>query len=275
MDTEELKVIYAVMKKELKIYFRYPVWVLFDAFMPIIWMLSIVIYSKALVGSQISVNLMKLTYTGDYVAYAVIGSFVSGFMFTTMWGIGYALRGEQWSGTLESTFLAPSSRISILIGKALSSMLTTSLWILLQLIISIFIFGLRIQLFNLPIAMLVLLVSLPSFFGIGFALAGITLDLKEPDPLINFLSSVFRIVLPIAYPIAILPTPLKEISYLLPFTYSIEGMRIALLQTNFHTSLLQTSFLLVILDLIWLPFGIIVYFIEERRVMKNGTLSYY
>jgi ABC-2 type transport system permease protein len=271
----ELKVIFAVAKKELMLYLRYPVWVIFDALMPLLWVLSSVIYSKALVGTSYSTYLAALANTGDYVSFIVVGMIVSSFAFSTLWGMSYALRGEQWSGTLETTFLAPCSRFSILLGKAFSSMLTTSIWVFLQLTLSALVFNLKIKVLNLPIALLLLLIALPSFLGMGFSLAGIVLEFKEHNAFVNFLSAFLGLLLPISYPLVVLPTFLRYLSYLLPPTYAIEGMRNLLILESSLSELVNLILPLIFFDVFWLLVGSIVFLIEEKRVMKKGALGYY
>lgn len=271
----ELYVIFIVVKKELKLYLRYPVWVLFDALMPLAWTLSTIIYSKALVGSPSSSFLASLTITGDYVSFTVIGMVISSYVFSTLWGMSYALRGEQWSGTLESVFLAPCSRFSILIGKALFSMATTTLWVLLQLVASSIIFNIKIIIANIPFALMFLIMSLPSFFGIGFSLAGIVLEFKEHNAFVNFLSTILGFILPIAYPLVVLPPFIQYIAYLLPPTYAIEGIRNSLLSNIVFSESLNIMLPLLFFDVFWMLIGILVYRKEERKVMKKGTLGYY
>lgn len=271
----EIMVAATVMRKELKLYFRYPVWVLFDALMPLLWVMSMVIYGRALVGSLYSVNLARLANTGDYVSFTIVGMIVSSFAFSTLWGMGYALRGEQWSGTLESTFLAPCSRFSILLGKAFSSMLTTLLWVSLQITLVSLVFGLNVRVLNLPLALLFFLIALPSFIGIGFSLAGIVLDFKEHNAFVSFLSSLLILLLPISYPLSILPPVLRYFSYLLPPTYAIEGMRSLLVMDKGLGELTGLLIPLLLFDVFWILTGIMVFAREERKVLKKGTLGYY
>ena len=272
---DEAKVVGVVLKKELVLYLRYPVWVLFDALMPLLWVLSLVIYGRALVGSPYSENLARLANTGDYVSFTIVGMIVSSFAYSTLWGMSYALRGEQWSGTLESTFLAPCSRFSILLGKAFSSMLTTSLWVFLQISLVSLVFGLNVKFLNLPFAMLFFLVALPSFIGIGFSLAGVVLDFKEHSAFVNFLSSLLGLLLPISYPLSVLPPVLRYFSYLLPPTYAIEGMRSLLIMDSGLNEVMGLAVPLIFFDVFWLSAGIMIFAREERRVLKKGTLGYY
>ncbi|MEM1557354.1 MAG: ABC transporter permease [Thermoproteota archaeon] len=272
---DELKIVVTVMKKELVLYFRYPVWVLFDALMPLLWVISLVIYGMALVGSHYSDNLARLANTGDYVSFTVVGMVVSSFAYSTLWGMSYAMRGEQWSGTLESTFLTPCSRFSILLGKAFSTMLTTSVWVIIQITLVALVFGLRINIINLPLALLFFLIALPSFIGIGFSLAGIVLDFKEHSAFVNFLSSLLGLLLPISYPLSVLPPVLRYFSYLLPPTYAIEGMRSLLIMDSGLSELTGLVVPLIFFDFFWLFAGITIFLREERRVLKRGTLGYY
>jgi len=271
----ELRVAAVVAKKELVLYFRYPVWVLFDALMPLLWVLSLVVYGMALVGSPYSANLARLANTGDYISFTVVGMVVSSFTYSTLWGMSYALRGEQWSGTLESTFLAPCSRFSILLGKAFSSILTTSVWVIIQITLVATVFGLKINIANIPLALLFFLMALPSFLGIGFSLAGIVLDFKEHSAFVNFLSSLLGLLLPIAYPLSVLPPILRLFSYALPPTYAIEGMRNLLIMNSSLNDLTNLIIPLVFFDVFWIVAGVAIYEREEKKVLKRGTLGYY
>lgn len=272
---DEFKITVTVVKKELVLYLRYPVWVLFDALMPLLWVLSLVIYGMALVGSPYSYNLARLANTGDYVSFTVVGMVVSSFAYSTLWGMSYAMRGEQWSGTLESTFLTPCSRFSILLGKAFSTMLTTSVWVVIQITLIALVFGLRINIINLPLALLFFLIALPSFIGIGFSLAGIVLDFKEHSAFVNFLSSLLGLLLPISYPLSVLPPVLRYFSYLLPPTYAIEGMRSLLIMGSNLSELTGLIIPLIFFDVFWLFAGVALFIREERRVLRKGTLGYY
>ncbi|MEM1548817.1 MAG: ABC transporter permease [Thermoproteota archaeon] len=273
--TDGLRIVVTVMKKELVLYFRYPVWVIFDALMPLLWVISLVIYGMALVGSPYSDNLARLVNTGDYVSFTVVGMVVSSFAYSTLWGMSYAMRGEQWSGTLESTFLTPCSRFSILLGKAFSSMLTTSVWVIIQITLVASVFGLRINIINLPLALLFFLIALPSFIGIGFSLAGIVLDFKEHSAFVNFLSSLLGLLLPISYPLSVLPPVLRYFSYLLPPTYAIEGMRSLLIMDSSLSELTGLVIPLIFFDVFWLFAGVTLFIREERKVLRKGTLGYY
>jgi ABC-2 type transport system permease protein len=154
-------------------------------------------------------------------------------------------------------------------------MLTTSLWVILQLILSTLVFNLRINFINLPIALFLLLIALPSFLGIGFSLAGVVLEFKEHNAFVNFLTALFSLLLPISYPLVVLPPFLRYFSYLLPPTYAIEGMRNVLILDSSLGDLINLILPLLFFDVFWLLFGSIVFLMEEKRVMKKGALGYY
>jgi ABC-2 type transport system permease protein len=271
----ELKVSTSTAKKELLINFRYPLWVIFWAIMPVFWLAPLVFQGQALIGGRSSTSFAMLSGNSDFITFNIVGSSLYAYVMSALWGMDLSLRREQWSGTLETLMVSPCNKFFILLGKAFSSMLTTSLWVILQLILSTLVFNLRINFINLPIALFLLLIALPSFLGIGFSLAGIVLEFKEHNAFVNFLTALFSLLLPISYPLVVLPPFLRYFSYLLPPTYAIEGMRNVLILDSSLGDLINLILPLLFFDVFWLLFGSIVFLMEEKRVMKKGALGYY
>ncbi len=77
------------------------------------------------------------------------------------------------------------------------------------------------------------------------------------------------------YPVSVLPDWLQYVSYLLPVTYALEGMRLALLKGQSLYELLPNIIALVVFSCIMIPLSIIIFGYAVRRAKREGSLTQY
>lgn len=168
----------AVIEKEFRMFFRYPLRVISSVLVGIVFLLQFVYFGQAVLGGRYSALLEASTGLGDYPTYALIGY--------TLWWVSsspieayvWGVRRELQRGTFETNVLSPSSLTAILLGLALSWMLMDSILMLI-----VFLFG--VFLFKIPLSAVIILKSLPviflsllAFLGFGFLFAGLVMLLK-------------------------------------------------------------------------------------------------
>ena len=97
--------------------------------------------------------------------------------------------------------------------------------------------GWAVVLFSFPVAQanwvgaaLVLAASVLAFAGLGVLSASYALLFKRGNPVKWLFLGVAGLVSGIMYPVTVLPAALQAVARLVPVTYSLEGMRAALLQ---------------------------------------------
>ncbi|MEM0171961.1 MAG: hypothetical protein QXV57_05315, partial [Thermoproteota archaeon] len=98
----DLKVSTSTAKKELLINFRYSLWVIFWAVMPVFWLTPMIFQGEALIGGRSSSSFATLAGNADFITFNIIGSSLYAYVMSALWGMGLSLRREQWSGTLET-----------------------------------------------------------------------------------------------------------------------------------------------------------------------------
>lgn len=76
------------------------------------------------------------------------------------------------------------------------------------------------------------------------------------------------------YPVAILPQPLQILARLIPVTYSLEGMRAALLSGAGWGELWHSLAALLIFAAILLPLSFTIFAWALRRTKITGTLTH-
>ncbi|MEO0081786.1 MAG: ABC transporter permease [candidate division WOR-3 bacterium] len=268
-----LNVVRAEVSKTIRIYFSYPVIVVFWAIFPLLWVFPFVFQGKALVGSQTSEAFRQLTGSGNYMAFVLIGAMVSNFVFSGLWGVGNSLREETYWGTMEYIIASPTNPLVILIGKTLAEALVTTAIVCLQaVVISILPFGISFTVAKvLPVLVLVILLMV-GFYGFTIAFAGFTLLIKEVHGWIHTLEWVFFLFSPIRYPVQVNAIT-KVISTLIPLTWALVAIRGIIMLNRNEVSLGRTVIILVVMDAVLLIAGWLIFTWLERKTRRDGTVG--
>ncbi|HID94856.1 MAG TPA: ABC transporter permease [Candidatus Latescibacteria bacterium] len=270
-----LSAIWAENLKEWKIELSYKVDFIRGFFEPFVFVLPYLLYGLALVGGRHSSSLLKLTGTGDIITFVVIGYIFMGFLNTALWGMGFALRKEQYYGTLESIFVSPLPRWIYVGGMALHSTMHQGLIIVIQMILIHSIFRLIFDIGGLLPSLIVIAIMLVALYGLGMMIAALALIYKQGWVISEALYSLISIITPIAYPISVLPLFLQKISKLLPTTYGILTVRHFLIGEEMGFSVGTSLARLFVLSMVWITFGLFIFSVVDRKTRMEGTLAHY
>jgi len=268
----ELSVTRSVIKKEYKMWRRYPSRVLFMLLMPFLSILTLYFQGMALVGGTTSKAFAEYAGTNDYLAFIIIGSAVFIFVSTAIWGIGNAIRREQMMGTLESIWVAPVSKYTIFFGIALFDGLFSIYIAFMQLLFSTIILPVNLVKPEMAIIVLVTALLLFSLYGMGFLFTGIVLLFKEMEDFTNLINTTLRMVSPVSYPLAAMPAPIAIVALFVPLTYALSAIRgyVGIIDT---ASLAHNAAILVVFDTAFLVVGSIVFTYAERRARRRGEIA--
>jgi len=270
-----LRSINAENVKEWKIEWTYRVDFIRGMLEPFIFVFPYILYGMAIVGGKYSQNLAKLTGSGDLITYTVIGYIFMGFLNTAVWAMGFALRKEQWFGTLESVFTTPVPRWVYVAGMATHSTVHQGLIIVFQMLVIYAIFGLSLRIEGLLPSLPIIALMMISLYGLGVMVSALTLIFKEGWIVSEALHSLISVITPIAYPLAVLPALLRKISLALPTTYGITAVRHFLMGEEMGFSLGTTFFRLLLISILWVSSGLIIFDLIDRKVRREGTLGEY
>jgi ABC-2 type transport system permease protein len=266
-------VIRAEMVKTIRIYFSYPIIVVFWAIFPILWVFPFLFQGKALVGSTTSAAFQQLTGSGNYMAFILIGAMVSNFVFSGLWGVGNSLREETYWGTMEYIIASPTHPLVVLIGKTLAEASVTTLIVALQAaVISLLPFGIEFTVAKvLPVLLLVVLLML-GFYGFAIAFAGFTLLIKEVHGWVHTLEWVFFLFSPIRYPVQVnFITGL--VSKLIPLTWALVAIRAIIMLNQRDVGLWKVVGVLLAMDAVLLVGGYLTFGALERKTRRDGTVG--
>ena len=214
-------------------------------------------------------------YGGDYFSFVLIGIAFSGYLTTGLGSFSGSIRSEQMMGTLEAMLVTPTSTPFIIISSSLWSFIFTSIRVMVYLLIGVFLFDVNISSVNIFGALLVLALTIICFSSIGIISASFIMIFKQGDPINWAFSAVSGLLGGVFYPITILPGWLQNFSYLLPITYSLRAMRLALLQGYSLEALTPDIFALILFSIILLPISVTIFKYAVRRAKREGSLALY
>lgn len=270
-----LRALLAVARKEWTIFRRYPSWVVailvWPALLPIGFILSARAFSGP--GGTAVGSFAALAGTTNYAAYIVIGSTMWSWINLTLWDVGMSLRNEQQRGTLESNWLCPVWRVALPLGGSLSKLLVSLVFLAITTLEFQFVFRISLLQGNLGLALLVLVVTIPSIYGIGIAFASLVIRFREANTMVFLVRGIFMIFCGMTYPIQVMPVWMQRAAVWLPLTYAIRDMRAALLSNARLADLASDLVILAAFGVAMPILGFVAFNATERRARRLGTLG--
>lgn len=245
----------------------------FFRFFGIFFSILIFYFINRLFGEAASPHLEA--YGGDYFSFVLIGLAFYGYMWVGLRSFSSIIRREQMLGTLEAMLVTPTNISVIVFSSSLWNFLSTSLGVIVYLLVGKVLFGIEIGNVNLPAVIILLTLTILTFSSLGIISASFILAYKQGDPVTGLFTSVSSLFGGVFFPVTVLPAGLQNISYVLPITYSLRGVRLALLQGYSLEALIPEISVLLIFTAIFLPLGIVSFNYAVKKAKTDGTLTHY
>ncbi len=214
-------------------------------------------------------------YGGDYFAFVLIGIAFAGYFGVGLSSFADSLRQAQTTGTLEAMLTTPTRLSTIIISSSLWSYLMTTIRVAMFLLIGAVFVNVNLGDGNYPLAILVLILTIISFSSLGIIAASFIMVLKRGNPITWLFSSTSNLLGGIYYPISVLPNWLLVLSYMLPITYALRAMRLALLQGASFEDVLVDILALTIFCVVLLPVSLFSFRYAVRKAKVDGSLTQY
>jgi ABC-2 type transport system permease protein len=217
-------------------------------------------------------------YGGDYFSFALIGIAFGGYFGVGLQAFSRALRESQTTGTLEAMLITPTRVSTIVLASALYAYLYTTVRVGAYLLIGALFFGLRLQGANILGGLAALVLSVISFSAIGVLSASFTMLFKRGDPLTFLLANGVNLLGGVYFPVEIFAAQapwLLPISQLLPLTYALHAMRLALLQGAGWDALWGDLLALTAFAVVLLPASLLSFNWAVDRARVDGSLTHF
>lgn len=272
----EILVLKAVLKKQWLHIIRYPSWIVQLILWPLIFPAAYILTARAFAGpDQIALPyFMEASGTNNYIGFIIVGTTVWMWQNIVLWDVGMTLRNEQLRGTLESNWLSPAWRFSLLIGASLVQMITVILFVIITFLEYSLIFKVPFN-GSIGLTVLVFLSAIPAIYGIGISFASLVIRLKEANAFVYLVRGMVMIFCGVSFPIAVLPGWMAAISKWLPQTYLIRAIRMSTLTTANFKDLQNDILILLAFGIFWILTGYLTFNWMERLSRKSGVIGQY
>lgn len=242
-------------------------------FLGIFFSVATFYFLSQLFGDAVSSQLEE--YGGDYFAFVLLGLAFSGYMTLALSSFAASIREGQMMGTLEIMLLSPTRFSTILLSSSIWSYLFTTLRVAVYLLVGTLVFGVSLGQANLLTALVILVLSIASFSGLGILSAAFILWLKKGDPIAWAFGGVSTLLAGVYYPISVLPDWLEPLSHFLPLTYALDGMRLAMLQGASLYEVRSDILALLGFTLVLTPLTLLLSRQALKRAKMDGSLAQY
>jgi len=223
-----------------------------------------------------STTLQKALPSGtNYFSFALVGIAFFDYLSTALVTFDGSLQEARQNGTLENLLVTQTSLPVILAGSSLYPFVLMSLRTAIYLGWGAVLFGFPLQGVNWLGAVLVLAASILAFSGLGILSASYLLIFKRGNPVNWAILGVSSVVGGMMYPVSVLPAWLQWVARLVPVTYSMEGMRAAILGHASMWELFPPIAALLLFAAILLPISFAIFSWALRRTKITGTLTHF
>jgi ABC-2 type transport system permease protein len=210
----------------------------------------------------------------DYFAFALVGFAFFDYLTVSLSAFDNSIVEAQQNGTLEAMLVTETPLTTILVASAAYPFVLLAMRTVVYLAWGALLFHFPIREANWPGAVTILLVSILAFAGLGVISTSYLLLFKRGNPARWLIVGASSLLGGMMYPISVLPVPLQRLARLIPVTYSLEGMRQALLGGAGFAQLWPSVRALLLFAAILLPLSSVVFAWALRRTKITGTLTH-
>jgi ABC-2 type transport system permease protein len=236
-----------------------------------------------------TVNAMSITFIGAGVelvgggegtdterlmTFLLIGALIWSYLSMIFDVLSETVQWERWEGTIEYTFMSPTSRVTHLLGMGVYAVVYGIARTAVVLGVAMLAFDLDLSDANYWAAMVVLAVCSISLVGFGVVAAVMPLLSPEKGQQVTYIvSALLLLVSGVYYPVKVLPEWMQVIAQYSPVTYALEGSRAALQDGVGLSQLWGSIWPLLIMGAVFVPMGLFVFHLGESYAKRTGKLK--
>jgi len=210
----------------------------------------------------------------SYFAFALVGFAFFDYLSVSLTAFDTSIEEARQNRTLEALLVTQTSLPVILAGSAVYPFAALAIRTFIYLGWGILIFNFSPRSANWLGGLAILLASILAFAGLGIISASHSILFKRGNPARWLVLGVSSLVGGMMYPVSVLPEPLRILARLIPITYSLEGMRAALLAGAGWRELWPPIAALLLFAVILIPLSFFVFAWALRRTRVTGTLTH-
>jgi ABC-2 type transport system permease protein len=272
---DEVRAAFAIARKDIRSLLRYRIAVASNIFTPLYqFIIPAFLFGTAFAVNGHATGLATTLGTDDLAGYIFFGGIVGAIISTAFWGMAMSIRNEMDMGTLEPSWLTPTSHATFILGRALGGLFFFTATEVVLFAFGIVFLGLRLKpemIFAVPAVVLAIL----AMIGVAYALAAIVLLIREANFFIDTANFAFATITGVSFPITLLPGILQPIALMLPTTYAVDILRAQALGSRPLFDIRLEYAVLAGLTVVLFPLGRFVFARAELTMRRRGMLAQY
>jgi len=206
--------------------------------------------------------------------FLLLGMAVNGYMNTALYCFSQSIRGNQQVGVLKALLATPLSPLGFVFYSSLYPLFRAALDALVYLAGGMLL-GVSLAQMNLFPALVLFVLSVLAFAGIGILSATFALVFKKGDPLLWVVGGLSWLLGGVFYPLEVLPPLLRQAAALLPITHALSGMRMAILEGASLAAVTPQIAALSLFAAIGLPVSLLLFLAGMRWTRASGSLGHF
>ncbi len=214
------------------------------------------------------------TNAASYFPYVLLGMAFTDFQAISLRSFSNTIYKEMGYGTLEEILVSRTSLFQLMLASFIWSILYASARVCLYIVLGLFVFKLRLPNLQILPTLTVLVLTMSATAGFGLISAGNALLLKRGDPLEYAIRGLSKLFSGVYFPVSILPVWIQGVSWLLPLTPALKGIRKCIMESGGFGDIAPEILILLAFSVLTIPVGIFYFHWTFYKARREGLLNF-
>ncbi|MCS7105450.1 MAG: ABC transporter permease [Thermofilaceae archaeon] len=272
---EPVRVVHAVVSKEMKIMFRYFGVLVMIASIPFMFGGMMMGIGYAIAGPSAFSNFTANTGVSNPLLYTVLGGVLMIGSMILVENTAGIIRDEQMMGTFELHYLTPNSTLMLWLFHSLSTSLITLVIMTVDVTVVLAWQGSLLSPVEWLLAATITVLGLLPLAGLGLVVAALTVRFKEVWAAASVVNSFVAMLSGFYYPLEVFPRVVRFIAQFLPTSYAAQALRNIFSGGVSSLQLWEQVVAMTVLGFAYLVVGRAFYLRWENEAKRRGELSKY
>lgn len=267
-----LKRTLAFLKKDFLIESSYKLSFLLNIFAVLVSILTYFFIDK-LFGHRVVGHLEE--FGVNYFSYVLLSMAFFSYIGVGLGSFSSRIRSEQIQGTLEALLLTPTTISTILLSLTLWNLCFATLNVVIYILAGIFLFNINFTNVNLLSTLVILILTITSFSGLGILSASFIMVFKRGNPVGWVINSLQGLIGGVYFPITVMPVWLQFLARFFPITYAIRAIELAVYRGFGLSQLGEEIGFLLLFSCLLLPLSFASFKYALKKARQQGSLLQY
>jgi ABC-type multidrug transport system permease subunit len=212
-------------------------------------------------------------HVSSYFTYVIVNLTFTVLLSSALQCFPDIIRRDQLNGTLEPILVAAPHIPRVIVASGFWSLFISGLQVVLYLVTASFL-GLRLDETNLLTILVFALLGVGCMGALGLMAAAAVIAYKQQPPSNILIGGAAAMLAGVIFPTSLLPWPLQIVSWCLPITHALAGMRGGVAGLGLF-AVASDAIWLVVATVVLVPisFYMLTHAIDQAK--RDGTLAYY